>query len=382
MALSSVRVLELAGKYPSSLCAMILADFGVRVIRVAWDQRDIFEFVNRGKQSLALNLNTPEGAVVLEKLCLQADVLVDPVPGGVLGPGKLLPEDMLQKNPRLVHVKVSTGMKLSSKYSQSRGHDINFLALSGVLSTFGRKHEKPYVPPSFLASSAGGFLGAFGTVMALFERAQSGRGQTVDANVIESTAYASSALWYLQKMNNFKGVKVDHLLDGSAPFYGTYRTSDGKFMAVGAVEAHLYELFLKGLGLDPSQLPTQLSWPDWPRLKTLFADIFAKKTQAEWCKVFGELDACVTPVLTAEDISQLAKEEMGTSFITDQQQVIAPMPVPFFSKTPASVPSTRNAVLGEHSEEILRGYGFSKQEIARLHVSGVIKSRYYLIPAV
>lgn len=313
--------------------------------------------------------------MVLEKLCLQADVLVDPVPGGVLGPGKLLPEDMLQKNPRLVHVKVSTGMKLSSKYSQSRGHDINFLALSGVLSTFGRKHEKPYVPPSFLASSAGGFLGALGTVMALFERAQSGRRQTVDANVIESTAYASSVLWYLQEMNNLNGVKVDNILDGSVPFYDTYRTSDGKFMAVGAFEGHLYELFLKGLGLDPSKLPKQLSLPNWPRLKTLFADIFAKKTQAEWCKVFGELDACVTPVLTVEDISQLVKEEMGTSFITDQQQVIAPMPVPFFSKTPASVPSTRSAVLGEHSEEILRGYGFSKQETARLHVLGIIKSR-------
>lgn len=108
-------------------------------------------------------------------------------------------------------------------------------------------------------------------------------------------------------------------------------------MAVGAFEAHLYELFLRGLGLDPSKLPKQLNGPDWPRLKTLFADVFAKKTQAEWCKVFGELDACVTPVLTAEDISQLAKEEMGTSFITDQQQVIAPMPVPFFSKTPTSV---------------------------------------------
>ncbi|XP_054578662.1 alpha-methylacyl-CoA racemase-like [Eptesicus fuscus] len=374
MALGSVRVLELAGGYPSSLCGMILADFGARVVRVAWHQKDIFEFVNRGKRSLALNLSTPEGAVVLEKICLQADVLIDPVPGGVLGAGKLLPEDLLQKNPRLVHVKVSTEMKLSRKYSQRRGHDINFLALSGVLSTFGRKHEKPYAPPNFLASSAGGFLGALGTVMALFERARSGKGQTVDANVIESTAYASSVLWYLQRMDYGNGAKGDNLHDGGAPFYDTYQTSDGKFMAVGAIEAHLYELFLKGLGLDPSKLPQQLSSPDWPRLRTLFAGLFAKKTQAEWCKVFGELDACVTPVLTAEDISQLVKEEMSTSFITDQQQVVAPRPVPFFSRTPASVPSTRSAVLGEHSEEILRGCGFSKQEIARLHVSGVIKS--------
>ncbi|XP_036270307.1 alpha-methylacyl-CoA racemase-like [Pipistrellus kuhlii] len=141
-------------------------------------------------------------------------------------------------------------------------------------------------------------------------------------------------------------------------------------MAVGAVEAHLYALFLKGLCLDPSKLPKPLSSPDWPRRKTLFADILAKETQTEWCKVFGKLGPCVTPVLTAEDISQLVKEVMGTSFISDQLHVWPPCQFHFFPKSLASVPSTQSVVLGE----IFRGCGFSKEEIAELHVSGIIKS--------
>lgn len=276
-------------------------------------------------------------------------------------------------------MKVSAGMRLSRKHSQSKGHDINFLALSGVLSKFGGKHEKPHPPPNFLASGrgwgvGGAFIATFGAVMALYERSQSGKGQTVDANVIEETAYTCSVLWYLQNMKNFNQTTGESLHDGDAPFYQTYQTSDGKFMAVGAFEAHIYELFLKGLGLDPSKLAKQLSLPDWPRLKTLFAEIFAKKTQAEWCETFAELDACMTPVLTFDDISELLKHKGLTSFIKDHQQVIVPRPVPFFPQTPTSSSLTQSLVLGEHSEEILRTCGFNKENIAQLHALGVIKS--------
>lgn len=375
MALSTVRVVELVGRYPSSFCGMILADFGAQVTRVVWDHEYPPNFVKRGKKSLALNLRTPEGAAVLEQICLQSDVLIDPTHEGVLGRGKILPEDMLQKNPRLIYVKVSAGTDLSSKNSQSKGHDINFLALSGVLSTFGRKDEILCAPPNFLASTiGGGVLGALGIVMALFERAQSGKGQTVNVNVIEGAAYASSVLWYLRNTDHFNQARGENIHDGGAPFYQTYHTSDGKFMAVGAYEPHIYEKFLKGLGLNPSELPKQMSSSDWPRLKTLFADIFSKKTQAQWCEIFADLDACVSPVLTFDDISQLVKKKGSTSFIMDQQDVVAPMPVPFLSKTPTSVPSTRIAVPGEHSEEILTKYGFRKEKIAQLLDLGVIKS--------
>uniref|UniRef100_A0A671FR84 Alpha-methylacyl-CoA racemase n=1 Tax=Rhinolophus ferrumequinum TaxID=59479 RepID=A0A671FR84_RHIFE len=246
MALSIVRVVELAGIYPSSFCSMILADFGAQVTRVVWDREYFPNFVNRGKKSLALNLRTPEGAAVLEQICLQSDVLIDPTPEGALGRGKILPEDMLQKNPRLIYVKVSAGVDLSSKNSQSKGHDINFLALSGVLSKFGRKDEIPQAPPNIQGSTiGGGVLGALGIVMALFERAQSGKGQTVNVNLIEGTAYASSVLWYLQNMDYYNKARGENLHDGGSPFYQTYQTSDGKFMAVGAYEPHIYEKFLK-----------------------------------------------------------------------------------------------------------------------------------------
>lgn len=241
MALSTVQGLELAGQSPSSICGMILADFGAQVIRVVWDQKDTFEFVNRGKKSLALNLKTPEGATILEQICFQTDVLFDLFPKGVLGKGKILKEDILQKNLRLIYAEVSTGMNLSRKYAQSKGHDSNFLALSDVLSKFGGKHEKPHAPPNFLASTTGGFLGALGIVMALFECAQSGKGQTVGANVIGGTAYVSPVLWYLQKMDYCNKAKGESLHDGGAPFYETYQTSDGKFMAVGAFKAPIYE---------------------------------------------------------------------------------------------------------------------------------------------
>ncbi|KAB0395321.1 hypothetical protein E2I00_014777 [Balaenoptera physalus] len=235
---------------------MILANFGAKVFHMAWDQKDMFEFVNQRKQSLALNLKTPEGKgkrFIFEK------------------------EDILQKNLRFNYAAISTGMNLSSRYSQCK-HNVNCFALSGVLSKFGQKNEKPYR-----------VLGAMGVVMALFERAQSGQGQASDANVIESVARVISVLWYLHNKDSFNKAEGENLQGGGVLLCETYQTSKGS------------------------------SWPssDWLRLKTLFAHI-SKKRQAEWCKIFVKLDAFVTPVLMFEDISQLLKNKEQSSFIMDQ----------------------------------------------------------------
>ncbi|NXF89395.1 AMACR racemase, partial [Eubucco bourcierii] len=247
MALGGVRVLELAGLAPAPLCGMILADFGARVVRVDRTRSASNSDVQaRGKRSLALNLKRPSGVAVLKRLCRGADVLIEPFRHGVMEKLGLGPEVLLQENPRLIYARL-TGFGQTGKYAKSAGHDINYLALSGVLSKLGRKDEKPYAPLNLLADFAGGgVMCAVGIVMALYERTKSGKGQVIDASMVEGVAYLSSFLWKSQNSMLWSRPRGENLLDSGAPFYETYKTSDGKFMAVGAIEAQFYEQLLKG----------------------------------------------------------------------------------------------------------------------------------------
>ncbi|NXR57977.1 AMACR racemase, partial [Rhadina sibilatrix] len=251
MALGGVRVLELAGLAPAPLCGMILADFGAQVVRVdrlprpaaALQHEDVQA---RGKRSLALDLKRPQGAAALRRLCGVADVLIEPFRHGVMERLGLGPEVLLRENPRLIYARL-TGFGQTGKYAKSAGHDINYLALSGVLSKLGRKNENPYAPVNLLADFAGGgVMCALGIVIALFERAKSGRGQVIDASMVEGVAYLSSFLWKSQRLGLWNQPRGENLLDSGAHFYEIYRTSDGKFMAVGAIEPAFYNQLIKG----------------------------------------------------------------------------------------------------------------------------------------
>ncbi|NWQ70572.1 AMACR racemase, partial [Neopipo cinnamomea] len=374
MALSGVRVLELAGLAPAPLCGMILADFGARVVRVDRLSHSPAapDVQGRGKRSLALDLKRPQGAAALKRLCRGADVLIEPFRYGVMEKLGLGPEVLLQENPSLIYARL-TGFGQTGKYAKSAGHDINYLALSGVLSNLGRKDENPYAPVNLLADFAGGgVMCALGIVIALYERATSGRGQIIDASMVKGVAYLSSFLWKSQNVGIWSRPRGENLLDGGAPFYEIYRTSDGKFMAVGAIEPQFYEQLIKGLGLDSNELPIQMSISDWPEMKKKFASIFAQKTQAEWCSIFDGTDACVTPVLSLNDVASHQHNKQRSSFIKNDQGEISPRPAPLLSRTPAVPSCERDPFIGEHTEEILLENGFTKQEIAKLHSDKII----------
>ncbi|TMS07970.1 Alpha-methylacyl-CoA racemase [Larimichthys crocea] len=287
MALAGVRVLELAGLAPAPFCGMILADFGAKVIRV--DRTKVAMNVDtqaRGKQSVAINLKTSEGVALLKKLCVRSDVVLEPYRKGVMEKLGLGPQELMKENPRLIYARL-TGYGQSGAYSSTAGHDINFLAMSGLLSRLGRSGEKPYAPLNLVADFAGGGLTcALGIVLALLERTKSGRGQVIDASMVEGAAYVGSFVWKSRSIGMWDRSRGENMLDSGAPFYDTYETSDGKHMAVGSVEPQFYRELLKGLELDAGQLPSQMSFSDWPELRRLFTERFASKTQAEWSKIF------------------------------------------------------------------------------------------------
>ncbi|XP_005386228.1 PREDICTED: alpha-methylacyl-CoA racemase isoform X2 [Chinchilla lanigera] len=342
MALLGIRVVELAGLAPAPFCGMVLADFGAQVVRV-------------DRPGTLADLSHL-GRGVMEKL-------------------QLGPDFLLQENPRLIYARLS-GFGHSGSLSKVAGHDINYLALSGVLSKIGRSGDNPYAPLNLLADFGGGSLMCtLGIVMALVERMRSGKGQVIDANMVEGTAYLSSFIWKTKKSGLWCEPRGENLLDGGAPFYTTYKTADGEFMAVGALEPQFYQLLIKGLGLKSDELPSQMSQADWPEMKKKFADVFAKKTKAEWCQIFEGTDACVTPVLTFEEAAHHNHNRERGSFFTDEEQCVNPRPAPRLLRTPA-IPSTkRDPLIGEHTEEILKEFGFNQKEIDELYSEGIIESR-------
>ncbi|XP_020851090.1 alpha-methylacyl-CoA racemase isoform X1 [Phascolarctos cinereus] len=374
MALQGIRVLEFAGLAPGPLCGMILADFGAQVMTVDRLGPGNPMWMARGKRSLALDLKQPKGAAVMRRLSRQMDVLVEPFRPGVMEKFGLGPEVLQKDNPKLIYARLS-GFGQCGRLSKVAGHDINCLALSGVLSKLGRSSEIPYAPLNLLADFGGGGLTcALGIVLALYECTQSGKGQVIDANMVEGTAYLSSFLWQSRNAGLWSQPRGKNVLDGGAPFYETYRTSDGKFMAVGAIEPQFYALLINGLGLNCDELPDQLSISDWEEMKKKFADKFAEKTQAEWCKIFDGTDACVTPVVNLEEAALNEHNRERGSFITDEDHNVSPRPAPLLSRTPA-VPSTkRNPLKGEHTEEILQEFGFSKEEINQLYLDKIIET--------
>ncbi|XP_056146967.1 alpha-methylacyl-CoA racemase [Lampris incognitus] len=374
MALAGVKVIELAGLAPAPFCGMILADFGAKVIRV--DRTQVAMSVDtqaRGKRSVALNLKTAEGVAVLKKLCLGSDVVLEPYRKGVMEKLGLGPQVLFKENPRLIYARL-TGYGQSGSYATSAGHDINYLAMSGLLSKLGRSDDKPFAPSNLVADFAGGGLScALGIVLALLERTTSGKGQIIDASMVEGAAYVGSFIWKSRRIGMWDRCRGKNMLDGGAPFYDTYQTSDGKYMAVGAVEQQFYKKLLKGLGLDTADLPPQMSFNDWPELRHAFTKCFASKTQEEWSRIFEGTDACVTPVLSFDEVSSHPHNHERGSFIKDLQGEESPRPAPVLSRTPAEPCLSLDPIIGEHTQLVLEEHGFTKAEIDQMRAAGVIE---------
>ncbi|KAF6733253.1 Alpha-methylacyl-CoA racemase [Oryzias melastigma] len=374
MALAGVRVIELAGLAPAPFCGMILADFGAKVIRVDRTKTlASLDTLARGKQSVAINLKTPEGISLLRNLCVQSDVVLEPYRKGVMEKLGLGPSELLKQNPRLIYARL-TGYGQSGCFASAAGHDINYVAMSGLLSRLGRSGEKPYAPLNLLADFAGGGLTcALGIVLALFERTKSGKGQIIDASMVEGAAYTGSFVWKSHSIGLWESDRGQNMLDSGAPFYDTYRTLDGKYIAVGALEPQFYQQLLKGLELEDEGLPPQMSVGDWPELRRIFTERFASKTQAEWSRIFDKIDACTTPVLSFDEVSSHPHNQERGSFMKDSEGAECPRPAPVLSRTPAKPSSTSNPSVGEHTVEVLEEYNFTSAEINKLLAAGIIE---------
>ncbi|XP_033845826.1 alpha-methylacyl-CoA racemase isoform X2 [Periophthalmus magnuspinnatus] len=375
MALAGVRVIELAGLAPAPFCGMILADFGASVIRVDRTKMAMnIDTQARGKRSVAINLKTAAGVSLLKKLCVQSDVVLEPYRKGVMEKLGLGPQELLKENPRLIYARL-TGYGQNGPLALAAGHDINYLAISGLLSRLGRSTEKPYAPLNLVADFAGGGLScALGIVLALLERTKSGKGQIVDASMVEGAAYVGSFVWKSHRIGMWNNPRGQNMLDSGAPFYDTYQTSDGKYMAVGAIESQFYKELLKGLELDSAELPEQMSFNDWPKLRHIFTERFASKTLAEWTRIFEGTDACVTPVLSFEEVSSHPHNQQRGSFIKDQSGEESPRPAPVLDRTPAEPCLKADPMVGEHTVEVLQEYGLKAEQIEQLLATGVVES--------
>lgn len=332
--------------------------------------------LKRGKRTATIDLKHDEGKVIFKKLCSHADVLIEPFRPGVMERLGLGPSPMQELNKRLIYARLS-GFGQEGPYSKRAGHDINYLAMSGVLSLICG-NGKPTPPINMLADFAGGGMTcALGILMALIERSKSNLGQVVDVSMVEGTRYVSTYMWHTQKQDvqarQFiwpnQGQKEKNLLDGGAHFYTVYETKDNRWISVGAIEPQFYDVLLDTMGVDQSQYP-QFDIDKWSKFKVSFAEIFAQKTLAEWTELFKDVDACVEPVLEYNEAEEISLKVSRQSFNEDH----TPKPAPLLSRTPAQ-PNLKDPHPNEHTAEVLHEHGYSHDEIVRLSADGVIDCR-------
>jgi alpha-methylacyl-CoA racemase len=368
--LHGVRVVELESLAPAPFGCMILADLGAEVIRVDRPAAPGHPVVQpgdplaRGRRSIRLDLKEPEGVAVLLRLADRADVFVEAFRPGVAERLGFGPEACLERNPRLVYARM-TGWGQHGPLAPAAGHDIDYIAVAGALDPIGRAGERP-VPPLNLVGDfgGGGMLLAVGVLAALLERERSGRGQVVDAAMVDGAALLATFIYGLRAAGAWRDERGSNLLDGGAPFYDTYQTADGKFVAVGALEPKFYAELLARLGLDPAGLPGQLDRDGWPALRAAIGARFAERTQDQWAEAFAGSDACVVPVLSMADAPGHPHNAARGTF-TEVAGVTQPAPAPRFSRTPAGQPAPPPPPGGDTSA-ILAELGYSPAEITAL----------------
>jgi alpha-methylacyl-CoA racemase len=376
--LQGVRVIEIASLAPAPFACMVLADLGADVIRVdrptgavgGVGSETTVDPLCRGRRSVALNLKDPAGIDVLLRLAETADVLIEGFRPGVTERLGFGPDVCLARNPGLVYGRM-TGWGQEGPMAQMAGHDINYIAVAGALDPVGRAGERPLPPLNLVGDfGGGGMLLAVGVLAALYERSRSGRGQVVDAAMVDGAALLTSFIHGLRGQGLWQDSRGTNLLDGGAPFYDTYETADGLFMSVGALEPQFYAALLRGLGLDGEDLPGQLDRGGWPALRSRFTEVFKSRTRDEWTAVFDGTDACVAPVLGMGEAAAHPHATARTAFV-DVGGLAQPAPAPRFDRTPAATP-TAPVRPGEHTDATLTELGLTATEIAKLREQGTV----------
>ena len=338
--LAGIRIIEFAGLGPGPFAAMMLADQGAEVIRIdrpgaVLDRHDP---ALRSRRSVTLDIKTQDGAAAARELCRSADGLIEGFRPGVMERLGLGPEQLLADNPKLVYGRM-TGWGQDGPLAQAAGHDINYIALSGVLHTVGRAGEKPVPPINYAGDfGGGGMLLAFGMAAALVAVKTGGPGQVVDAAMTEGSSLLAGMLRWLGATGRWREERGVNLLDGGAPFYDTYETADGKYVAIGAIEPQFYALLLEKLGLrDDPEFRMQLDPAAWPSLKARLNDIFRTKTRDQWSTLMEGTDICFAPVLSLAEAPDHPHNRARGAFV-EVGGMIQPAPAPRFSATPADAP--------------------------------------------
>ena len=375
--LAGLKILEFEAIGPGPFCGMMLSDMGADVLlvdrpdnpRLGFRRDRWFDVMMRGRRSATLDLKSKDGVAAAIELAGKADAVIEGFRPGVMERLGLGPDVLLKKNPKLVYGRM-TGWGQDGPMAPRAGHDINYIALSGVLHAIGRKDGAP-VPPLNLVGDfgGGGMLLAFGIACALVEAQKSGQGQVVDAAMVDGAALLATMFSGMMAAGRWSETRGENVLDTGAPWYDTYATKDGKYVAIGSIESKFYEELLLRLGLKDQALPAQHDRKGWPALRKAFTERFLERSRDEWSKVFDGSDACFAPVLTFSEARAHPHNAQRKTFTT-AGKVEQPSPAPRFSRTPGAIRSAPPE-RGEGGGKALEEWGFSDIEIKKLNSLGL-----------
>jgi len=371
--LAGLKVLELEGLGPAPFCGMMLADMGAEVIsltRKSSDKPRPDAVSERGKQSIAVNLKSPEGVALVHRLCASVDVLIEGFRPGVAERLGIGPEDCMAHNPKLVYGRM-TGWGQDGPLAQAAGHDLNYIALSGALHGMGDPNYPPKPPLNLVGDFGGGgmFL-AFGVMCAVFEAGRSGKGQVIDVSMVEGAATLMHMMYAWMADGRWQDKRGSNMLDGAAHFYDSYETSDGKYITLGAIEPQFYQLMRDKLELTDDEFDHQNAPQHWPSLKEKITALIKTRTRDQWCELLEGSDVCFAPVLSMNEAPLHPHNQQRGSFFT-QGGVVQPSPAPKFSRTPAAQPESP-AMAGQDNEAVMLRLGYSVEEIGALRERGIL----------
>lgn len=374
--LQGIRVIELAGLGPAPFGAMLLADMGAEVVRIDRTSGGVgiglqtpYDILGRGRKFVRADLKHPRGKEVVLRLVEQADALIEGFRPGVLERLGLGPDVLHARNPRLVIGRM-TGWGQDGPLAQRAGHDINYIALAGALFSIGQKNGPPVVPLNLIGDfGGGGMLLAFGIVCALLEARVSGRGQVVDAAMVDGAALLTAGVHAMLAQGVFREKRGESILNGGAPFYGVYECADGEYVTIGSLEPQFYDELVARLGLDAALFADRHP-RHWDAQRNALAAVFKTRTRNEWCALLQDTDICFAPVLRMTEAPNHPHNRARGVF-TEINGLVQPAPAPRFSRTQ---PVANEAAVppGTHTDEVLAGWGFAPNEIAELHREGAI----------
>lgn len=370
--LTGFKIIEIAGIGPGQLAGMLLADMGASVVRidrpVRADQAALldarFDILNRSRPLIEVDLKKPDGIQLVLDLCAEADAIFEGFRPGVMERLGLGPDECMARNSRLVYGRM-TGWGQYGPLAHSIGHDANFIGLAGVYACVGEKGGEPVYPLNLVGDMGGG--GAYlvmGMLAALLEAGKSGRGQVVDAAMVDGAASQMGMIWGLRAAGLWKDQRGSNILDGGAPFSRAYRTKDDRYMVVAAIENHFYSNLLKVLGLDDIDPATQMDDSRWGGVTERLQQVFLTRTRDQWCVLFDDSETCVTPMLDLSEVASHPHNQVRQTFV-EVDGIPQPAPAPRFSRTVSEISAPAGPPAAD-VQAVLQRWGASPGLLARL----------------